>query len=96
MDKRIDGIQQNLQSKHEDFNDSIVIQNVVSNHDKLQRCMKRLKDGTKQMFQQTDADYELLTDRVHTLEGTIQQLQNRPNNRIKLNFDDETNSDSSS
>ena len=96
MDTRIDGIQHNLQSKHDEFNDSIVIQNVVSNHEKLQRRMKRLKDGTKQMFQQTDADYELLTDRVHTLESTIRQLQNRPNNRTKLNFDDEDNSDSSS
>ena len=95
VNRKIDNIQQALNSTRQIPNESTIIQDVMSNHDKIQRRLKRLKDGTKLMFQQSDADYDLLTDRVHKLENTVQKLQDHPNGR-KLNFEDNHDSDSSS
>ena len=76
--------------------DSHFYENVMSNHDKTQRRIKRLKDGTKIMFQQADADYELLSERINTVETTIKMLEKHPKNKTKLDFDDINDSDSSS
>ena len=96
MNHELDNIQRNIAMTNRPTNDSKLLQEVVSNQDKLHRRLKRLKDGTKMMFQQNDADYELLADRVTNLEENFKTLQKGPSSRTKLNFDEPEDSDSSS
>ena len=75
IDTKID---QHLQShliNIKETNQRYDMQHFTSKQEKLQRCLTRLKDGTKQMFQQTKSDYNLITDRVHLLEGEFKLLK---------------------
>ena len=44
------------------------LQAVVSKQEKMQQRFLHLKDNAKTMFQQTESDYDLLTDRIYRLE----------------------------
>ena len=78
-------------------NDIYEIQQFNRKHDKLQRRLTRLKDGTKHMFQQTESDYDLITDRVHRLENDFKILQSQKRfTQKKLSYAQSSDSDSSS
>ena len=75
------------------------IQSIMSKQDKLQRRLTRLKDGTKDLFEQTESDYDLLHDRLQRLETDFQNLQtsNQHNNtKKKLRYKQPSDSDDSS
>ena len=78
-------------------NDIYDIQQFTRKHEKLQKRLTRLKDGTKQMFQQTESDYDLITDRVHRLENDFKILQSQKrSSQKKLSYTQSSDSDSSS
>ena len=75
------------------------LQNITAKQDKMQRRFLRLKDNTKTMFQQTESDYDLLTDRIHRLENdfkSFEQNSNLRSSRKQLNFKQSSDSDDTS
>ena len=82
------------------MNDNELVQSVITTHDKLQRRLIRLKEGTKKMFQSVENDYNLITDRVHHLETEFQNITKKnksyQSTQRKLKYDEPSESDNSS
>ena len=84
-------------SQQHDPNHSPLVQTIVSKQEKLQRRLNRLKNGTKDMFHQTESDYDLLTDRIHRLETDLNHMKNNTRTaQKKLSYPQSSDSDSSS
>ena len=82
------------------MNDNELVQSVITTHDKLQRRLIRLKEGTKKMFQSVENDYNLITDRVHHLETEFQNITKKnksyQSTQRKMKYDEPSESDNSS
>ena len=75
------------------------IQTITAKQEKFQRRLTRLKDGTSTMFKDMEADYDMLTDRIHRVEADVNNLKN-PDNRKStartLDFEKQSDSSDSS
>ena len=78
-------------------NDQLTI--ITAKQEKFQRRLTRLKDGTSIMFKDMEADYDMLTDRIHRVETDVNNLKTPENKRStarKIVFDKPSDSDDSS
>ena len=82
------------------INDTESVHSIITTQDKVQRRLLRLKEGTKKMFKSVESDYDIITDRIHRLETTLQNMtkknRSQKSTQRKLNYDEPSDSDSSS
>ena len=99
IDSKIEShLKPHIQDFKDNINNSNSTQQLNLRQDKLQRRLTRLKEGTKSMFQQTESDYDLLTDRLHRLETDFKNLNSsmpKCSVQKKLSYINSSDSDSS-
>ena len=97
MPSRIEEIINNIDLRPNANNDNL--KTVAETQDKFKRRLTRLKEGTLTMFKDMEADYDMLTDRIHRVETDINNLKTpnvQKSTARKLEFDKSSESDDSS
>ena len=64
-----------LNIRRRQVNNAESIQSMMLTEDWVQHWFNRPKEGTEKMFKDIELDYDLLTDLIHRLESTVQNLQ---------------------